>query len=209
MVCYLQLNDIIEFSCACKDFYRVSRNNSSYLKKLKELERIFKDKSDAVSAYSNFCREFYLALFRRLRPFVKVDSISRVKKIIWSELFYTILPFRVWNHLFLCCRSQYESNMSLYCTKIYLKDKKLSASINKSLTVDRVDCFPVCISDGIIIGGHVHLFVHLSIADRQKQLPYNANFGNLFYEVINSPFMLQKLYLDTLARIVFNYFPIF
>ena len=109
----------------------MSRNNSFYRKKLKESKRIFQDKSDVVSTYSNFCREFYLALFRRLTPFVKVDNILRVRKIIWNKLFYATLPFRVWNHLFLCCRSQYESNMCLFCTRIYLKNKRLTASIEK------------------------------------------------------------------------------
>ena len=33
----------------------------------------------------------------------------------------------------------------------------------------------------------------------------NGNFGTLFYEVINSPFLLWKSYLDILARIVFNF----
>ena len=68
---YLPLNDVIEFSCVCKDFCCVSRNNSFYLKKLKESKRIFQDKSDIVSAYSNFCREFHLALFRRLLLLLK------------------------------------------------------------------------------------------------------------------------------------------
>ena len=46
IISYLPLNDVTEFSCACKDFYRVSRNNSFYLKKLQELKRIFQDKSE-------------------------------------------------------------------------------------------------------------------------------------------------------------------
>lgn len=33
----------------------------------------------------------------------------------------------------------------------------------------------------------------------------NGNFGTLFYEIINSPFLLWKSYLDILARIVFNF----
>ena len=175
------------------------------MKKLKESNRTFQDKSDIVSTYSHICREFYLALFRRLTPFVKVDNVLKVRKIIWDELFYAIFPFHVWNHLFLCCRSLYASNMCLFCTKIYLKNKRLSASVRKNLTVNVLDFFPVHLSYGIISGGHLHLFVHSSIVDRQKHLAYNPNFGTLFYEVINSPFMLLKFYLDILARIVFNY----
>ena len=82
IISYLPLNDVTEFSCACKDFYRVSRNNSFYLKKLQELKRIFQDKSDIVSTCSHLCGNFYLAFFRRLTPFVKVDNVLKVRKII-------------------------------------------------------------------------------------------------------------------------------
>ena len=131
IISYLALNDVIQFSCVCKEFYCVSRYNSFYLKKLKESRRIFQDKSDVVFAYSKLCKEFYLALFRRLTPFIKVDNILNMTKIIWNELFFAIFPFRVWSHLFLCCRSQYESSMCLFLTKIYLRNKTLSTSIEK------------------------------------------------------------------------------
>ena len=79
IISYLPLNDVIEFSCVCKNFYRVLRNNSFYyLKKLKESKRIFQDKSNIVSTYSYLCREFYLALFMKLAPFVKVDNVLKV-----------------------------------------------------------------------------------------------------------------------------------
>ena len=84
IVSYLPLNDVIEFSCVCKDFYRVSRNNSFYMKKLKESNRMFQDKSDVLYAYSHLCKEFCLAFFRRLTPFVKVDNILKVTEIIWN-----------------------------------------------------------------------------------------------------------------------------
>ena len=205
IISYLQLNNVIKFSCVCKDFYHLSRANSFYMKKLKEPNRIFQDKSDVVSAYSNLCKEFYLAVFRRLTPFVKRNHILMVKSIIHNELFYAILPFRVWNHLFLCVRSQYESYMSMFCTKMCLRNRKLSSLVGKNLIVDILDYFPVQLSYGIISSRHVHLFVYSSVMDRQKLLADNSNFGILFYEVINSPFMLLKFYLDILARIVFNY----
>ena len=138
IISYLPLNDVIELSRVCKDFYRVSRNNSFYMKKLKESNRIFQT---IVSAYSNLCKEFYLALFRKLTPFAKVDDILKVTKIIWNELFYAILPFRVWNHLLLCVRSQYESNMCMFCAKICLRNRELSGLIEKNLIADILDFF--------------------------------------------------------------------
>ena len=189
---YFLLIDVIELSCVCKDFYCLSRTNAFYVRTLKESSGIFQDKSDVVSAYSNYSKELYLALFKKLTPFVKVDNILKIRKTVRNELFHTILPFRVWNHLFLCSRSQYDSRMCLFRTKIYLKNKRLSPSIEKNLTVDVLDIFPVHLSYGVISSGQVPLFVHTSIVDKQKRLAFNSNFGTLFYEVINSLFMLWK-----------------
>ena len=95
--------------------------------------------------------------------------------------------------------------MCLFCTKIYLRNKKLSRLIEKKLTFDVLKHFTSQLSYGIISGGCVNLFVHSSVIDRQKVFDESANFGTLFYEVINSSFMLLKFYLDILARIIFNY----
>ena len=81
----------------------------------------------------------------------------------------------------------------------------MSRLIEKKLTVDILGYFPDQLSYGIIIDGHVNLFVNSSVNDRQKLFDENSNFRALFFEVINSPFLLWKFYLDVLARIVFNY----
>ena len=88
---------------------------------------------------------------------------------------FGIIYFRV--------RSQYESNMCLFCMKINLR-KKVSRLIEKNLTVDVLDYFPVQLSYGIITDGHVNLFVHSSVNDRQKLFDENSNFRALFFEVI-------------------------
>ena len=200
----LELNDLIEVSCVCKDFYRLSRINSFYVKKLNESRQMFRNRSWIFSSFSSFCDIFYCRLFRTLLPYVPIDGIIKVRKIIEQKLYNAILPFCVWNHLFLCVGSQYESNMCLFCTKIYLRNKKLSRLINKNLTLDVLKHFPSQLSYGIISGGCVNLFVHSSVIDRQKVFDESANFGTLFYEVINSPFMLLKFYLHILAGIIFN-----
>ena len=111
----------------------------------------------------------------------------------------------VFGIIYFCVRSQYENNMCLFCTKIYLRNKILSRLIEKKLTLDMLKHFPGQLSYIIIIGGCVNLFVHSSVIDRQKVFDESANFGTFFDEVINSPFMLLKFYLDILARIIFNY----
>ena len=49
----------------------------------------------------------------------------------------------------------------------------------------------------------VPLFVHVHFGP-DKQKSYENNCGMLNYEVINSPFILFKFYLDVLGRIVLN-----
>ena len=175
------------------------------MKKLNKPKKIFSYRLWIVSKFSYLCDTFYFTLFRKLTTYVAVNDILKVKKIIRKILYYLMLSFRVWNHIFFCLRSQYKSNMCLFCTKIYLRNKKVSRLIETKLTVDVLNYFPVQISHGTITDGHVNLFVHSSVNDRQKLFDKNSNFGTLSFEVINFPFLLWKFYLDVLARMVFNY----
>ena len=135
---------------------------------------------------------------------VKDVNLKSKKKNIQKN--YTIRYYlSVFGIIYFRVRSQYESNMCLFCMKIYLRKKKVSKLIEKNLTVDVLDYFPFQLSYGIITDGHVNLFVHTSVNDRQKLFDENSNFRALFFEVINSLFLLWKFYLDVLARIVFNY----
>ena len=74
-------------------------------------------------------------------------------------MLYSILPFRVWNHLFMCNRSQHKSNMCKLCTKIYIKKKKLSGSMNEKLFEQKDDHFPVQFRYGIMPAKNLNLFV--------------------------------------------------
>ena len=133
---------------------------------------------------------FYFILIRKLLPYLTTDNVLKLRKIIDKKMYYAILPFRVWNHMFLCARSQCDNHMCSFCTKIYLRNKKGSKIIEKKLFADVLDYFSVQLSYGIISEGQVHLFVHSSVIDRQKMFDENGNLGVLFYEVVNSPFLL-------------------
>ena len=108
-------------------------------------------------------------------------------KIIY-KLYFSILPFRI---SFFVVDLSMGSNMYLFCTKVYLRNKKIYDTIEKKLTITVLNHFPVELSDGVITEGSINLFVHGSISDRQKLYGSNGNFGTLFYEVI-------------LARLVFT-----
>ena len=88
-----------------------------------------------------------------------------MKDIIMNELFYKILPFRVWNHLFLCERSQHVLDMCLYCTKLYVPNKKISDYINKNLHLLTFE-FPPEINIGVLSGNSIFLLAHTNAYSR-------------------------------------------
>ena len=144
-------------------------------------------------------------MFKQLVPYVSIENFHASKKIIYDKLYFSLLLFRVRNHVFHCCKSHYENNMCLFCTKLHLRNKKTCKLIEKKLTIDVLDFFPVELTYDVISDEVVNLFVHSTMHDRQKRYSPN-NFGTLFYEVISSPFILWKFYLDVLASIVLNYY---
>ena len=84
------------------------------------------------------------------------------------------------------------------------KQKKNNRAITKKLKIGYLENFPASLYCSVISTDKINLFVHSSSQDRQKLCGPN-NFGTLFYEVISSPFLLWKFYLDILARIVLNH----
>ena len=79
------------------------------MKQLTELRKIFKDRSWIVSCYALFCDTFCDTLFRKLVPYVSIDQVLKARKTILNKLFYDLLPFHVWNHIWMCVRSQHNS----------------------------------------------------------------------------------------------------
>lgn len=57
---------------------------------------------------------------------------------------------------------------------------------------------------GVVSNGFISLFVNVEFGpDRQR--PYSENnYGTLNYEVISSPFLLLKMYLEILGAIILN-----
>ena len=95
-------------------------------------------------------------------------------------------------------------NMCLFCTKLCLKNKKVNRAITKTLKIGYLENFPALLYCSVISTDEVNLFIHSSSQDRQKSYGPN-NFGTLFCEVISSPFLLWKFYLEILVRIVLNH----
>ena len=119
-------------------------------------------------------------MFVCLKEHVNEENLYLVKEAVMNKLYYSVLPFRVWNNLFLCKRSQYGTIMCRYCTKLYIKDKKISDHINKELYV-QIDEFLVQISQGVVAARWISLFAHTNIHARKND-PFGVNFGLLYYK---------------------------
>ena len=85
---YLTPNDIMEASAVCKLFYHVSRKNKG-------------DKGIFDCHYSDVFISFSNQLFVYLEKHVNEEKLFLAKDVLMDRLYYSVLPFRVWNHLFL------------------------------------------------------------------------------------------------------------
>lgn len=200
---YLRLNDLVEISWECKEFYQLCAENHFYVKKLKESKKIFKDKSQLLCLYKQLCEDFCYKLFRKLVKYVPIDNLIAARKIIHNRLHYSLLPFHVRKNLFQCCRNQFEGSMGkhkTWSTKLYLHNSKICNFIEKELIINAIDFFPVHWHNGVTNNGNVSLIVHSCVSDWQEL----ENFGILYYKAISSPFILWTFYLDILGRIVLN-----
>ena len=152
--------------------------------------------------YSDVFISFSNQLFVYLEKHVNEKNLFLVKDVLMDRLYYSVLPFRVWNNLFMYERLNSFPNMCGYCSKLCIKNNKISDHINNNLFV-HINGFPNQLKQGIIMTQKVPLFVwtkHTNIVMSNDRL----NFGSLWYESIDSPFMLWKSYLDILCWIVLN-----
>ena len=109
------------------------------------------------------------------------------------------MPFHVWDHVLMCKRSESCDNLCIYCTKLYISDKKKSNYINKKLYADIDKLFPL-LREGIPVAKKIQIFAHANIFVKKN----GTNFGEFYYESATSPFTLWKFYLGVCCRIRFN-----
>ena len=88
---------------------------------------------------------------------------------------------------------------------MYIKHRKIFDYINKNLYIQVNENIPSSLCQGIVLAESIPLFVHTNVSQKGRgTLDWNYNFGTLFYESINSPFLLWKFYLEIICRVVFN-----
>ena len=52
----------------------------------------------------------------------KIIKKKKKKKKKMSDIIFEMLPFRVYNHLFYCCRGFYFYNKCTFCTRFQVKE---------------------------------------------------------------------------------------
>ena len=88
---------------------------------------------------------------------------------------------------------------------MHIKHRGISDYINKNLYLQLNENIPSQLHQGIVLAENIPLFVHTNVSRKRRgTLDWNYNFGTLFYESINSPFLLWKFYLEIVCRILFN-----
>ena len=103
---YLHHNDLIQISATCKLFYHLPRENELFIRKMEDVKKLFKDCKNWSGCYYDLLVNFSDLICLRLKKYdINENNLRLAKSVIMNELFYSILPFRVWNHLFLCERS--------------------------------------------------------------------------------------------------------
>ena len=114
----MPLDDVIEVSAVCKTFYHETRKNKFFMKKISQVRKLYRNERI-------ICEKYH-------------DAI--LSKFFLNEIYYQIPPFRVWNHLFMCKRSQFCvdmrrscMNMCRNCVKLYVLNKIVSDYIAKNL----------------------------------------------------------------------------
>ena len=119
-------------------------------------------------------------------------------------MFYSVLPFRIWSHFWFCSRSQQDGDICQFCTKLQIRNIKIINYINKKLVIDSRKLFPLGLNSTVLYVPEVTLFIHVRFGKDKYRSYSRKNYDVLHYEVLTSPFLLFKSYLDTLGRVVFN-----
>ena len=175
------------------------------MKKLSNTRRLYRNERTVYEYYHCLILCLSHQLSTNLKDYVSEENLLKIKEFLLSEVYYQILPFRVWNHLFLCERPQFCVDVCRSCTKLYVSNKRISDHINDNLYVE-ISHFPIQISEGVVPAKKIYLFAHTNIVSSVSsgEDPFGLNLDGFYYKSVTSPFLLWKAYQDILVRTVFN-----
>ena len=199
---YLKKVDLIEASAVCKKWRAIIWNNT-FSEKVRETNRLFVDREWLMKSYKKIFDRFEDGVYRESISILPKSAIDSIDYEV-QRMFYGIFPYRIWSHFWFCTRSQYDRNICQYCTMLRLKNAKFNKCVIYKLKID-TRLFPVLLRSSVLYVSDVHLFIHTNFGkDNQRSYSEN-NYGPLYYEIVSSPFLLFKSYLDIIGRVIFDF----
>ena len=133
-----------------------------------------------------------------------IEVLPKAEAEILERMFHSVLPFRVCHHFWSCIRSQFNTRIYQFCTKLHIRNVKRDIFEKKKIFNVR-NTIPILINSTVVLVSEVTLFVHLRRSKDNDRAYAQKNFGVLQYEEITFVFSLFKHYLDIIGRIVLNH----
>ena len=113
---YLKIKDLIDVSSVCKTYYSAVRKNKLSQRKLFDSRQLFSNERLVwllLWCVCLFCL-WFIWIFEE--EYGGGSNLDCLRDVMIDKVYYSILPFRIWNHFFLCERSLYVKNICLDCT---------------------------------------------------------------------------------------------
>ena len=134
-----------------------------------------------------------LQLSTNLKDYITEENFFRIKKILLDEICYQILPFHIWNHLFMCevpilcgyVQKFYERVQKLHKTMFQIKEYQIISPKNymwKQMPG---------ILEGIATAKKIHLFAHTNSVSSKESL-FGLNLCGFYYESLSSLFFAPE-----------------
>lgn len=146
---YLKQINLIEVSAVCKKWYRVVISVDFCLK-IKETNSLFYDKDWLLKTYYKHFERFKDSVCFECVGILHYHRLHTIERNILNKMFYSVLPFRVWSHFWLCSRYQNDPKICQHCTKLQIRNLKVVNYINKKLLFDVRRLFPLALNSTVV-----------------------------------------------------------
>ena len=174
---------MIEASAVCKKWRNVIWSKHFCLK-IGEVNKLFLDKHWLLKTYEMHFQRFKDDVYWNCICILPDRRLAQSEIEFFQRIFYAILPFRMWSHLWFCSRSQEDRHICQFCTMLRIQRVKINNYIRKNFCI-KTRLFPMFLRHSILHVPDIRLFVSIR-SGRDKQRPYcEHSFGVLFSEEIS------------------------
>ena len=135
------------------------------------------------------------------------DQVFNMIKLRIKKLVYDLLPFKIFYRTLYCVHGSRNPRKCRFCTCFFVDDIDVSFYFDHKFRFKRsnfkdtqVEFLLDCIKRNTFL-----LSLYYVISDFSKDFyNVNENFGIIFFELANKPFMLYLIYLEVFLKVFFN-----